>query len=86
MHDDDDHFKRRSSKPQVLEETDGFEADIDSPISKTGEPAPLPLCVYVCVSVRAMVLLETVARVHSRPLCGYSPELLCGCLVVSVSG
>lgn len=35
MHDDDEHFKRRSSKPQVLEETDGFEADVDSPISKT---------------------------------------------------
>jgi len=53
MHDDDEHFKRRSSKPQVLEETDGFEADVDSPISKTGECAPICVCVYVSVTVRA---------------------------------
>ena len=52
VHDDDDHFKRRSSKPNVLEETDGFEADVDSPISKTGECDPPCLC--VCVSVRSV--------------------------------
>ena len=53
MHDDDEHFKRRSSKPQALEETDGFEADVDSPISKTGECTPICVCVCASVSVRA---------------------------------
>ena len=49
VHDDDDHFKRRSSKPHTADDT-GFEADIDSPISKTGERAsPISLYVHVCV-------------------------------------
>ena len=58
VHDDDEHFKRRSSKPKVLEETDGFEADVDSPISRTGECGTpvlcVPVCVCVCVSVRSV--------------------------------
>lgn len=59
VHDDDEHFKKRSSKPQVLEETDGFEADVDSPISRTGECTP-SLCVPVCVCLYVRSKLWTI--------------------------